>query len=108
MKVDKLEISDKKPSYCQEVYLRWMGKEYNLGLTSIIEKQPILFSVRVAETPTGSLSVKSKPLIIGAEVIETVRSGQKFDVIEEVEGWYKIKCGDYCEGWVKSQDTVKE
>src|SRR3989338_256624 len=108
MNVEKIEISDKVLSYCQEVYLRWMGKEYSIEATPIIENQPILFSIKIAETPTGLVSVKSEPRTIGTEEIEKVRAGQKFDVVDESNGWYKIKCGNYCEGWVKSQDTVKE
>lgn len=62
--------------------------------------------VEIQETGTGWLRVRSEPGLTGTEVTK-VNVGEKFPLLEEKSGWYKIKLSDGQEGWVISQYATK-
>ena len=65
--------------------------------------------VDVIETPTGWLNVRSGPGT-NFEQVSRVDVGEKFELLEEDAGWYKIKIDDETEGWVYAEyaTTTKE
>lgn len=58
--------------------------------------------VRVLETGTGWLRVRSSSSLSGSEIAR-VDTGQMIPFLEERDGWVKIKLEDGREGWVSSQ-----
>ena len=72
--------------------------------------------VIVNNNPQGWLRVRADASINATEEAK-VKVGEKYEFLEEKEGWYKIKfngnrdglvSGDFTEGWVSSQYTTKE
>lgn len=63
--------------------------------------------ILILETPTGFLRVRKEPSI-GSEQIGQVLPGEKYDLLDEQEGWYKIKLKDGTMGWVSSQYAQKQ
>ncbi len=61
----------------------------------------------IQETPTGWLRVREEPNIEATEAAK-VNPGDKFDLIEEQEGWYKIEYIKGKTGWVYSEFASKE
>ncbi|MGI5825981.1 MAG: PEGA domain-containing protein [Patescibacteria group bacterium] len=64
------------------------------------------FEVEINETPTGWLRVRNSASTTGAEVAK-VNPGEKYTVLEEKSGWYKIEYEQDKEGWVAGQYTKK-
>jgi hypothetical protein len=62
--------------------------------------------VEILDTPTGFLRVRATPST-GASEITQVDPGEKFPLLEERAGWYKIKLTDGKEGWVSGQYAKK-
>ncbi len=62
--------------------------------------------ITVKETPTGWLRVRSEPSVDASESAK-VNPGDTFDILEEQEGWYKIKYDTINTGWVYSQYVEK-
>lgn len=62
--------------------------------------------VLILDTPTGFLRVRSDPSLGGSQVAQ-VLPGQKFDLLGQQEGWYKIKVDEKTSGWVSSQYAQK-
>lgn len=63
-------------------------------------KTPAKPYVRIKETPTGWLRVRSKPSTSGEELTK-VSPGETFPYLKEEEnGWYKIEYEEGKEGWV--------
>lgn len=60
----------------------------------------------IQNTPTGFLRVREEPSTSGKEVTR-VKPGEKYQLVEETEGWYKIKVNDE-QGWISSEYAVKE
>ncbi len=60
----------------------------------------------IQNTPTGFLRVREEPNTEATEVTR-VEPGEKYALLEEGDGWYKIKVDD-SEGWVSSDYAVKE
>lgn len=60
----------------------------------------------IRDTPTGWLRVREEPSLNASESGK-VNPGESFDLIDEQDGWYKIKI-DGKEGWVSSQYSSKE
>lgn len=71
--------------------------------SSVLKKTQIL----IKETPTGWLRVREEPNIEATEAAK-VNPGEKFDLIEEQEGWYKIEYTTGKNGWVYSEYANKE
>lgn len=63
--------------------------------------------VLILSTPTGFLRVRDTSSLSGSEV-GRVTPGETFDLLDEIEGWYKIKLTDGTEGWISSQYAQKQ
>lgn len=59
-------------------------------------------SVIIKDTPTGFLRVRSDPTVNASESAR-VKPGDKFEVLEEKDGWYKIPYQSGKEGWISAQ-----
>lgn len=58
-------------------------------------------SVVIKDTPTGWLRVRSGPSTSASEVAR-VNPGEKYSLLEEVPGWYRISYEVGKEGWISS------
>lgn len=65
-----------------------------------------LFSVEISNTSVGFLRVRGGPSTGNAEV-GRVKPGEKFEVLEENNGWYKIEFDTDKTGWVSGTYTRK-
>lgn len=63
--------------------------------------------VLILSTPTGFLRVRESGSI-GSPEIARVSPGEKYDLVEEGQGWLKIKLTDGKEGWVSAQYSQKD
>lgn len=72
--------------------------------TSPISTTP---QVVVKNTPTGFLRVRDKPNIAGDEIAK-VKPSDKLILLEELQGWIKVRLSDNTEGYVSSQYVEKE
>lgn len=63
--------------------------------------------VTIQTTPTGFLRVRQDPSTT-AEEVARVKPDEKYELIEETDGWYKIKLNDGKVGWISSEFAVKE
>lgn len=63
--------------------------------------------VLILSTPTGFLRVR-EDATTGSREIARVSPGEKYDLIEEGNGWFKIKLKDGKEGWVSTQYAQKD
>jgi len=63
--------------------------------------------VKVLQTPTGFLRVRDKPSLSGKE-IDRVNVGDKLVLLEETNGWDRIKLTDGTEGFVSSTYVEKQ
>lgn len=82
------------------------GAEEEVGSTPIptpqASPQPtaaLINSIRIKETPTGFLRVRSGPST-GSSEIGQVKPGETFEFVDENASWYKIVLDDGQEGWV--------
>lgn len=62
--------------------------------------------VRIKETPTGWLRVRSEPSVNASESAK-VSPGESYALIEEQPNWYKILYNEDQEGWVAAQYSEK-
>lgn len=62
--------------------------------------------ITIKDTPTGWLRVREEPSLNASESGK-VNPGESFDLIDEQDGWYKIKI-DGKEGWISSQYSTKQ
>lgn len=60
----------------------------------------------ILQTPTGFLRVRAENSLSSAEV-GRVTPGQSFDLLDEADGWYKIKLSSGVTGWISSQYAKK-
>lgn len=58
--------------------------------------------VIIKDTPTGWLRVREEPSITASEAAR-VNPGDKYELLEEKEGWYKIEYQKGKEGWISSE-----
>lgn len=72
----------------------------------VLKKPPLTNKVKVLPTGTGWLRVRSSPSLAASEVAR-VNVGEKFELLEEKEGWARIKLPSGLEGWV-SLDFVEK
>jgi len=63
-------------------------------------------TVRILDTPTGWLRVRDEPTLAGSESAR-VNPGQRFELMEEQTGWYKIKVDGQKQGWISSEYAQK-
>ncbi|MCL5970163.1 MAG: PEGA domain-containing protein [Patescibacteria group bacterium] len=89
-----------------------------LGVTDVIEASPLetpsaspsaaaAAQVIILNTPTGFLRVREEPSLNSGEIAR-VSPSEKYELIDEKEGWYKIKLNDGKEGWISNQYSKKE
>lgn len=64
-------------------------------------------TIRIRQTPTGFLRVRASPTTASKEIAK-VSPDETYELVEEKEGWFKIKLVDEQEGWVSSQYAEKE
>ncbi len=85
----------------------------NIGVTG--NNQPTASSgantqkttVVIKETPTGFLRVREEPSISASEEAQ-VKPGQKFNLLDEKSGWYKINYEDDKTGWISGEYVTKQ
>lgn len=70
------------------------------------QEAKVIEKITIQSTSTGFLRVRSEPSLAGEEVGQ-VKPGETYDILEEQNGWYKIKF-DETEGWVSGQYAKKE
>lgn len=63
--------------------------------------------VTIKDTPTGWLRVRNSPGTSAAEVAR-VNPGEKYLLLEEKSGWYKIQYAEGKEGWISATYATKE
>lgn len=63
--------------------------------------------VTILQTPTGFLRVRSQATIASSEITR-VSPGDSFELLEESDGWYKIKLSDGTLGWISAQYAEKQ
>ena len=64
-------------------------------------------TVTILQTPTGFLRVRQTSSLSGEE-IGRVEPDETYPLVEETNGWYKIKLNDGQEGWISSQYASKD
>jgi len=62
--------------------------------------------IEVKETPTGWLRVRLGPSTTATEAAK-VKPGEKYPLLEEKSGWYKIRYDEDKEGWVSGTYATK-
>jgi hypothetical protein len=62
--------------------------------------------ITILQTPTGFLRVREDSSLAAAE-IGRVNPGEKYELVDEKTGWFKIKLTDGKIGWVSSQYASK-
>lgn len=63
-------------------------------------------TVRILDTPTGWLRVREEPTLAGSESAR-VNPGQRFELLQEQTGWFKIQIDGEKEGWISSEYAQK-
>lgn len=63
-------------------------------------------TIKVLDTPTGFLRVRSEPTITASEEAQ-VKPGDEFPLLDEKSGWYQIEYEPNKEGWISSQYSQK-
>ena len=68
------------------------------------EKEPPY--VEINETPTGWLRVRLEPTTAATEAAK-INPGEKYPLLDEEKGWYKIRYDEEKEGWISGQYATK-
>lgn len=114
------ELKLVKPGYKDKIIPVRTAKGYRLEaqifLAASLERSPVsspsassspkIAQITILQTPTGFLRVRSEPSLSGKQ-IALVYPGEKYDLLDEQSGWFKIKLTDNREGWVSSQYSQK-
>jgi hypothetical protein len=82
------------------------GKKLTPTPTGSEKSQPASGEVLIKETPTGWLRVRSSPSTSGTELVK-VNPGEKYPLLEEKSGWYKIEYEEGKTGWISGQYASK-
>lgn len=64
-------------------------------------------TLTIQSTPTGFLRVRSTNSTDGAEVGK-VNPGETYPILQEVDGWYRIKLATGSEGWISAEFATKD
>lgn len=75
--------------------------------TTTISGLPSKPRIKVLDTPTGWLNVRSAPSL-GANVVTKINPGEYYSYIEEQTGWVRIKLDKDKDGWVSVQYVEKQ
>lgn len=62
--------------------------------------------IQVKDTPTGWLRVRMEPSVSATEAAK-INPGEKYPLLDEKSGWYKIRYSGTKEGWVSGQYATK-
>lgn len=70
--------------------------------------QPVISvqKIRILDTPTGFLRVRESSSSAAPQIGE-VLPGEEYDLIEEVDDWYRIKLKDDRQGWISKTYAEK-
>lgn len=109
---------NKKIKQGKKVVVGYLGNAGDGGLTESAKETLALFSkvekkqeeastkkVQILSTPTGTLNVRKGPGL-SYNIIAKVNPGEKYNLLEEKSGWFKIKLTSTV-GWVSSQYAKK-
>lgn len=77
--------------------------EVNTPAPTIVVQQKVV----VTDTPTGFLRVRDNPSVLGKEVTR-VKPGDELILLEETQGWSKVRLQDETEGYVSSDYLEKK
>jgi uncharacterized protein YgiM (DUF1202 family) len=76
----------------------------------MVEPTPTLaiktVSVKIKQTETGWLRVRSQPNASGTEIMR-VNAGETYSLVEEKTEWYKINLGNNNSGWISTKYAEK-
>lgn len=89
-----------------QVYLAANPQEVQVSTPSA-SIAPSKTTVTILQTPTGFLRVRDSASLGGNQVGQ-VLPGETYDLLDEQNGWYKIKLKDATVGWVSSQYAQKQ
>lgn len=89
------------------VFLAANPQEASSSATPSASIVPSLTKILILDTPTGFLRVRDAPSLGGNQVGQ-VLPGEKYDLLDEQTGWFKIKLKDGTLGWVNSQYAQKQ
>src|SRR3989338_1392161 len=64
-------------------------------------------NITILDTPTGWLRVRAEPNLNASEAAK-VNPGDKFEVLEEQNGWYKIRYQGQNFGWISARYTKEQ
>jgi uncharacterized protein YgiM (DUF1202 family) len=67
----------------------------------------ILKKAVVTDTPTGFLRVRESPSVLGKEIAR-IKPGDEVIVLDETQGWTKVRLQDDKEGYVSSDYIQKK
>jgi hypothetical protein len=70
------------------------------------EPEPTLPQVVIKNTPTGWLRVRMEPSLSATEAAK-VKPGEKYTLLDEKNGWYKISYKEGEEGWISGRYAKK-
>lgn len=70
------------------------------------DEEPARPYVEIKDTPTGWLRVRMEPSISATEAAK-VNPGEKYPLLDEDSGWYKIPYEKNKEGWISGQHAEK-
>lgn len=68
---------------------------------------PTKQTIRILQTPTGFLRVRAEASITSSEIAR-VNPGESYDLIDQTDGWYKIKLSKDKEGWISAIYSEKQ
>jgi len=74
--------------------------------SSAVGKESSLKNIKIKDTPTGFLRVRSGPSTASDEVAQ-VKPGDTYPYTEEQNGWYKISYAEGKEGWISGRYAEK-
>lgn len=93
--------------------LIFLGVHVDLSTSPIASSQALpsptatVSKVLILNTPTGFLRVREESSVSSLEIAR-VLPGETYELIEEKEGWFKIKLTEEKTGWISSSYAVKE
>ncbi|OGK44805.1 hypothetical protein A2957_01020 [Candidatus Roizmanbacteria bacterium RIFCSPLOWO2_01_FULL_38_11] len=81
-------------------------KEKGATESAQTSEEPKNFMIEILTTDTGWLRVRVEPSLSASEAAK-VKPGEKYTVLEEKEGWYKINYSENNQGWISANYAKK-